>query len=167
MKKLFLVSALALFGAMNAQSGFKAGVHVGLPVGDAGDAYSFNIGVDASYMWPVADSFSAGVTTGYSAFLGKTVDIPFLGSYKYETLGLVPIAATAAYKFTPEFSLSADLGYGFTFGGGNSDGGFYYQPKVSYTLNEKHDISLGYQGVSKNGASLSSINLGYAYNFGK
>ena len=36
MKKLILVGAIALFGAVNAQTtgGFKLGAHVGLPTGE-------------------------------------------------------------------------------------------------------------------------------------
>ena len=42
MKKIFLMGAFALFGAMNAQStGFKLGAHVGLPTGDANTFYNF------------------------------------------------------------------------------------------------------------------------------
>ncbi|WP_124640501.1 MULTISPECIES: hypothetical protein [Amniculibacterium] len=162
MKKLLLLGAFALFGSMNAQSGFKLGAHVGLPVGDAGDVYSFTLGADASYMWPVADSFSAGITSGYSAWLGKTVNYGPV-SVKYDTMSMVPIAATGQYKIAENFSLAADLGYGFVFGsGGSSDGGFYYQPKAAYHIGNG-EVSLGYQGLSKNGSTISAINLGYSY----
>jgi len=46
---LFLTSALALFGLLNAQKtepGFRLGVNAGLPVGDFGKAYSFTAGAD-------------------------------------------------------------------------------------------------------------------------
>ena len=161
MKKLLMIGAIALMGTFaQAQTGFKLGAHVGLPTGDAGDWYSLNVGVDASYMFPVAETFNLGVTSGYTAFLGKDI-----AGYKVTTLNLVPLAGTAEYKFTPEFSILADLGYGFLFADGESDGGFYYQPKVAYTLQEKHELSLGYQGVSMDGFTYSSINLGYAYKF--
>ena len=68
MKKLFLVGAIALFGAVNAQSAgnFKLGAHIGLPVGDAADGYSFVAGADVAYMWPVAAEFNLGVASGYN-----------------------------------------------------------------------------------------------------
>lgn len=157
MKKLLLLGAFALFGSMNAQSGFKLGAHVGLPLGDAADVYSFTLGADAAYMWPVADNFSAGIATGYSAWLGKTV-----AGYKFDTLSMVPVAATASYRIAENFSLGADLGYGFLFASGSNDGGFYYQPKVAYTFGNG-EVSLGYQGVSKSGSSISALNLGYSY----
>lgn len=163
MKKLFLVGALALFGAMNAQTGhFNLGAHLGMPTGDVADATNFVLGVDAAYMFPVADKFELGITSGYSAFLGKKVD-----GYKVPTLSLIPVAASAAYKVSPEFSIGADLGYGFLSWDGESDGGFYYQPKLAYSFQDVHSVWLGYQGVSKNGVTFSSVNLGYTYTFGK
>lgn len=55
MKKLFLASALALFGVVNAQQGtFKAGVHTGLPVGYASESFNFNYGADAAYTFNIA-----------------------------------------------------------------------------------------------------------------
>lgn len=166
MRKLFLVGALALFAAVNAQQGFKLGAHVGLPVGDAADAFSLNIGADASYLFPVSAEFNMGIASGYSAWIGKTINVPGYGDVKVDTMSMVPLAASAQYRVSPEFSLGVDLGYGFLFGSGSSDGGFYYHPKAAYHFGPS-EVNLGYAGVSKNGSSLSSINLGYAYSFGK
>lgn len=155
MKKLILAAAIAVFGLSNAQ--FKLGAHVGLPVGDASNGSSFALGVDAAYMWPVASEFNLGIASGYSAWLGKN------GA---GTLSSVPVAVSAEYKFTPEFSLGVDLGYAFMFASGFSDGGFYYQPKVAYHFGPS-EVNLGYVGISKNGFTTSSVNVGYAYTFGK
>ncbi|WP_374446186.1 hypothetical protein [Epilithonimonas sp.] len=159
-----------MFGLSNAQSGFSLGAHVGLPTGDASDGYSFVLGVDGAYRWPVAAEFNLGLATGYSAWLGKTVKYDYgfgmSGEVKVETLSMVPLAASAQYMLTPQFSLGVDLGYGFLFASGESDGGFYYQPKAAYHFGPSQ-VNLAYAGVSKNGATISSINLGYAYTFGK
>lgn len=157
MRKLFLAGALALFGAMSAQTGFKLGVHAGLPVGDASSGTSAVLGVDAAYMFPVAAEFNLGIATGYSSWLGKN------GA---ESVSMVPIAAAAEYKLAPQFSLGVDLGYGLFFASGTSDGGFYYQPKAAYHFGPS-EVYVGYMGVSKNGGTISAINLGYAYSFGK
>ena len=151
---------------MNAQTGFKLGAHVGLPVGDAGDAYGLLVGADVSYMFPVAESINLGVASGYSSWIEKTIDAAGLGSFDVPSVSMVPIAAAAQYKISPMFSLGVDLGYGFLFGGGSSDGGFYFQPKAAYHFGLS-EVNLGYMGVSKNGSTISSINLGYAYSFGK
>lgn len=159
MKKLFLVSALALFGSVSAQSGFKLGANVGLPVGDAGDIYSFTAGADASYLWAVASDFNLGLATGFQSYFPKS---EFDGA---DNLGMIPVAASAQYRLTPEFSLGVDLGYAIITNEG-ADGGFYYAPKAAYHFGPS-EVNLSYRGISNNGANGGSVNLGYAYSFGK
>lgn len=165
MKKLMLVGALALFSTVSAQAGFKLGANVGLPMGDAADVTSFTVGVDGSYLWPVAADFNLGIASGYSMWIGKDVTIPAVGTIKGRNINLVPIAASGQYKLTPEFSLGLDIGYGIFFGDNVDDGGLYYAPKAAYHFGQS-EINLSYRGVSDEG-SASSINLGYAYSFGK
>lgn len=165
-----MVGAIALMGTFaQAQEGhFKLGAHVGLPVGDAGDAFSFNAGVDAAYVWTLNDKFDVGLTTGYSNYFGKTYTFNTgFGVIEIEgaDLGIVPVAATGQYNFDGGFNIGADLGYAFYVSDGADGGGFYYQPKIGYTFGEKSSAYLGYKGVSDNGSTLSSINLGYAYKF--
>jgi len=162
MKKLFLVGALALFGAMNAQSGFKLGANLGLPVGDLSTVYGFSIGADASYLWPVAADFNVGLASGFQTYFPKSE----YKDYGVKNVNLVPIAASGQYRFTPEFSLTVDLGYGFSFSDGESDGGFYYAPKAAYHFGPS-EVNLSYRGISADGGSSGSVNLGYAYSFGK
>ena len=156
MKKLILASAFALLGitSLNAQSsGYpKLGFHLGLPVGDAGDWYSFNVGVDAAYLWTVAPNFDLGLATGYSHYLVKSdYDDVIDGA------GLIPIAATAKYTVAPNFFLGADLGYGL-FTNEGAEGGFYFQPKIGYESGMT-EFYLAYKSVSNNG-SIGSINVG-------
>lgn len=170
MKKVLLVGAIALFGAANAQTGnFKLGAHVGLPVGDAADTHSVLLGADVAYMWPVAQSFNLGLASGYSIWIGKSVTNTFLGqtiTFDVPNVSMVPIAVAGQYKFTPQFSLGVDLGYAFLFTSDDSDGGFYYQPKVAYHFGPS-EVNLGYRGVSKDGSSVNAVTLGYAYTFTK
>ena len=166
MKKI-LMTALALFafGFANAQDdegGFKAGIHVGLPMGDAGDFYNLNVGVDLAYMFPVAEGFVAGVTTGYSYYSGKEFDYGF-GAEKFNG-AFIPVAATAQYSLSETFFLGLDLGYALYVGDGEGDGGLYYQPKVGYQM-EKIEVYLGYKGIAVEETSISSVNIGAAYKF--
>lgn len=160
MKKLFLVGAIALFGAVNAQTtgGFKLGAHIGLPTGDAADFLGLNAGVDLAYTWKVAPNFDLGITTGYSHYFVKSDYSDFIDGN-----GMIPVAATAQYNFGNGPFLGVDLGYAL-FTAEGSEGGFLYQPKIGYTFQAKHDLYLGYKGISNDG-TLSSINLGYAYKF--
>ena len=170
MKKLILsIAAVLTFGFANAQdAAFKAGIHAGLPIGDAGNVYSFNAGVDVAYMWAVSDEFKVGATTGYSYFAGKTIDtvIPFFGTIKTKVpaAGFIPVAGSAQYSVSENLFLGADLGYALYVGDANSDGGLYYQPKFGYQT-DKVELYLGYRGISVNGGSITSVALGFNYKF--
>jgi hypothetical protein len=169
MKKIIL-SAIAVmaFGFANAQDGhFKVGAHVGLPLGDIKDAASVNLGVDAAYLWNVADKFTAGVTTGYTRYLAKSQTYNFgMGEVelKADDAGFIPVAGTAQYSISDNLFVGADLGYAIYVGSGDgADGGFLYQPKFGYQ-NEKIELYAGYKGISNEG-TFSSINLGFNYKF--
>ncbi|MFY8111877.1 MAG: hypothetical protein ACOVKP_07710 [Flavobacterium sp.] len=162
MKKIML-TAIAVFGFafVNAQDGgFKLGAHVGLPTGDSKDVYSLNLGVDAVYTWKVAENFEAGVGTGYSHYLGKSVDLGIL-NFDFEDFSVIPVYGTAQYSLSKNFFLGLDLGYAVAVAPSGSEGGFLYQPKVGYSFG-KTELFLGYKGISNNG-TLSSLNLGVAF----
>ena len=156
MKKIILAAiAVCAFSFANAQNGgFKLGAHIGLPMGDFKDACSLNLGADVAYVWKVSDKFDAGVTTGYTTYLGKTIS-----GFKVPSAGFIPVAATAQYAIANNLFLGADLGYAIYAGSGSGDGGFLYQPKFGYKA-EKVEVYVGYKGISSNGATLSSVNLG-------
>jgi hypothetical protein len=168
MKKIIL-SAIAVmaFGFANAQDGhFKVGAHVGLPTGDAGDGFSVNLGVDAAYLWNVADKFSAGFTTGYTTYIAKSVHYDFgatEGDLKGPNAGFIPVAGTAQYSISDNLFVGGDLGYAIYAGSGSADGGFLYQPKFGYQ-NDKIELFAAYKGISNDG-TLSSINIGFNYKF--
>ena len=156
MKKLIMIAAMAVFGLSSAQEGFKLGAHIGVPVADAGDVSSFNLGLDAAYMWNVGSGFDLGIASGYSHFIGKSNN-----GYKGDDFGFIPIAASGKYRFSGSpVSLGLDLGYGISTKDG-IDGGLYYQPKVAYNFSQG-ELYLGYQGVS-NDFSVGSVNLGYNF----
>lgn len=153
MKKIILTTAaIFAFGFANAQSGaFKLGAHVGLPTGDIKDGSSVNLGADLAYTWSVAEGLDAGIATGYTAYLLKK-DIPG------DTPSFIPVAATAQFTLTNNWFIGADLGYAIGVSEGN-DGGFLYQPKFGYQM-EKAGLYVAYKGISADGGTFSSINLG-------
>jgi len=163
MKKL-LFAAIAVFGLSSAMAqDFNVGVNAGLPVGDVADGYTLNFGLDANYLFEVSEEFDAGVTVGYSHFLGDSIDFGGLGSLDVEDAGFVPIAAAARFNASEEFTIGADLGYALGVSPDGNDGGFYYAPKVQYGVSEALDIVLAYKGISVDGGTFSSINLGVEF----
>jgi hypothetical protein len=157
MRKLFIAAfAVLSFGLANAQeSGFKAGAHVGLPIGTSGDLSSLTFGVDLAYMHSVSDDFQVGGTAGYTMFMGK--DIPFIGKLNY---GFALIGAAATYKVADSFFVGLDLGYAI--GVSEVSGGdLYYHPKVGYAA-ESFEVTAGYRGI---GSGFSAPIVGFAYKF--
>lgn len=165
MKKL-LLSAIAVcaFGITSAQEGgFKAGVNVGMPMGDIKDGYSLAIGVDVAYMWSISDEFQVGATVGYSTYMAKEYD--FMGvKIKPDNAAFLPIAATGQYAFTENIFVGADLGYALGMAPSGMDGGMLYQPKVGYQT-ETFEVYAGYKGISVTGGTFSSIGVGFNYKF--
>lgn len=163
MRKLFLAGAFALLGAVSVSaqaSGYpKLGFHVGLLTGDAADVYSFNAGADVAYLWNMGSGFDLGLTSGYSHYFVKSDYSDYV-----DGSGVIPIAATAKYTVAPNFFLGADLGYALDTAK-DSDGGFYYQPKVGYESGNT-EFYLAYKGISNNG-SIGSVNVGVAFKLGQ
>ena len=171
MKKIILtLAAIFAISFANAQEGkFKAGVILGLPMGDVKDLYSFTVGLDVAYMWSISDEFKAGVTTGYATYLGKTVDYFDFDTFetysaKAESAGFIPVAATAQYSLSESFFVGADLGYAIAIAPSGADSGLLYQPKVGYQA-EKFEVYAGYKGIAVTGGTFTSVNLGFNYKF--
>lgn len=166
MKKILFSIALVVAGLVNvnAQQGhFKIGAHVGIPTGNLSDTYGFNLGADIAYLWKINNIIELGATTGISNYFGK--DITFYGyEIEIEDEQIIPLAATAKFNVANNFFIGTDLGYAFFLGEGDSTGSFYYQPKVGYDFN-KSELYLSYKGMSQDGYTIGSVNLGYAYNF--
>ncbi|AXP82003.1 hypothetical protein CJ739_2938 [Mariniflexile rhizosphaerae] len=157
MKKLFLLPLFAILSiaTVNAQE-FNAGLNVGLPLGDIEDAYTLNIGVEANYLWNVSEGFDAGLSAGYSHYLGDS-------DLGVDDAGFLPIAAAGRFNLSEDFTIGADLGYAIGISPSGNDGGFYYAPKVQYGVSESLDIVLAYKGVSVDGGTFSSVNLGIEF----
>ena len=167
MKKVLLTAAFAVAGlvGVSAQtSGVEGTVHVGIPVGDAADYSSFNVGVDLAYLHPITTNFKLGGKVGYDHFIADS-NFKDLGG---EDFGFIPLAATAKYEFSNNLFVGADLGYAFSTKDG-LDGGLFWQPKIGYS-GASFDVYAGYKGISVDNNQYSNFNadavsLGFAYKF--
>ena len=155
-----MVSGLGL----QAQEGFRAGINLAIPTGDASDVSGFSIGLDATYLWNVGESFDVGVAAGFTNAFGKEIEVAGFGSFEVDDVQFLPIAAAARYHVTDKFRVGGDIGYAIGISDGN-DGGFYYRPMVGYGLNEKMELNLSYTGISLDGGNWSTIGQGFMYAF--
>jgi len=159
MKKSLIIAAIAVFGFTSVQAqegGFNVGVNFGLPLGDIDEVSSFNAGLDVSYMFDVVDSFQAGPSVGYSHFFLKSEF-----SDLFDDIQFLPVSASARFFASEDLFFGANLGYAVGINDGN-DGGFYYRPNIGYSLGSVNLI-LSYQGISDDGFTASSINLGVEF----
>jgi len=165
MKKVLFIAFLMVSGlALQAQEGFRAGINLAIPTGDASDVSGFSIGLDVNYLWSVSDSFDAGLAAGFTNAFGKEIEVPGFGSFEVDDVQFLPIAAAGRFHATDKFRVGVDLGYAIGISDGN-DGGFYYRPMVGYGLNEKMELNLSYTGISLDGGTWSTTGLGLMYSF--
>jgi len=166
MKQLiFLFALLTTTFTLQAQEGLKLGFHAGIPVSDTDEVSNFFAGIDGSYLFSVAESFYVGPTTGYSNFFGKTITSGTI-ELEVEDFGLVPIALTGVYTQGDEsFIAGGDFGYGFLTNTTGSDGGFYYNPFIGYDFGGAEG-TIGYEGLSVDGATFAGVYLGIAFSPG-
>ena len=149
--------------ALQAQEGFNLGINFGFPTGDASDVSSFSLGIDANYLWNVAESIDVGVATGFTNAFGKKIDLGEFGEVTIDDVQFLPIAAAGRYHITDRFRAGADLGYAVGISDGN-DGGFYYRPIVAYGITEKIEANFSYTGISLDGGTWSTFVLGFMVN---
>ena len=166
---LLIVAILFLAPAVNAQvnQDIKLGISGGLPLGDIDDYYSFNLSVDAAYLFEVADMVYVGPLVGYSHHFAKE----YMG-VKGDDIQHLPIAASGRINFGLENAMffGADLGYAVGISDG-LDGGIYYRPKVGYDfgrvsailsytgIQEKYDMGL----LGSDKLTMNSLNLGLEF----
>lgn len=162
MKKfLCLIIFLAVgFTSSYAQGDLRLGINAGIPVGDASDISNFNVGADIAYLMGFGETFQLGPMVGYNHFFGDEIDLGGGSSMEVDDISFLPIAATARFGLAG-LELGADLGYALGLSDGN-DGGFYYKPKVGFSL---FGIGLigSYTGISVDGGTFSSVNLGMEF----
>ncbi len=164
MKKIILLLALTVLGFSSVYSqGIKLGVNAGVPVGDVSDWTTFQLGADIAYLFPASDLFSVGGLIGYSRyFIDDDVLSPgTMGDV--EDFSFLPIAATARFGFENSLFVAGDLGYAVGISEG-FDGGFFYRPKVGYSLGPLAIIA-SFSGISVDGGDVSSVNLGVEFGF--
>jgi hypothetical protein len=112
-------------------SWLKAGVELGVPVGDIANFTSFAPGVVLSGQFMETNHFGLGITSGYTQFVGKNGADGF---------GVIPVGAMLRYYCHPEgFFAGIDLGYSFLTEG--PSGGFYIKPQAGY-----HNYSWNFYG---------------------
>lgn len=165
MKNLFLIIGLIGLSPIFAQeteieitpenSWLKAGLTAGVPVGDASDFASFNLGADVRAQYLFNPNFAIGLASGYTHYFAKD---------NLDDFGIVPVAGYLRYYFTPSgLFFGSDIGYGFLTNVENDKGGLYVNPQIGYH-NEDWNIYAFYQNTFAEEVNLRSAGVGVTYN---
>jgi hypothetical protein len=168
MKKCFLpLLLLVLITTANAQDDkktasdfrFAGGINLALPTGDFNETHSFGLGVELQPEYNLSSMFSIYGSIGYTNFFGKKFE-----GEKFDNVGLIPILAGVRVYPASQFFAGAKFGLGILTGSGNSESAFDYQPQIGYN-SDAFQLALGYNGLSKNGETLSNLVLIFLYKF--
>jgi len=164
MKKALLLFAAGLFfvGVSNAQyerpigSEFSVGITGALPVGNLSDGYSFGLGGDLKYAYNFDEVIAATVSAGYNNFFVKS-------KYKdyFDNGGAIPLKAGVRFSMG---GLYAEPQLGVTVGTEKGDGSaFTYAGQVGVMATQNLDLSVRYEGWSKNDVKNGFVGLRVAY----
>lgn len=178
MKKLLLLTAIAgVFSFSNvkaqdaAMSGPKLGIgaEFGFPMGDFGDVYKFGVGGSLTYQHPIASKLNLTGSAGYLSFTGKDVELPGIGTVKFDAAKYIPVKAGLRYFLAENIYVGGELGASFS----TADEGktaFAWAPGigVEFPVADKSTIELGgrYEGWSYDGGTNAFVGLRLAWNFG-
>src|SRR5690606_24242605 len=162
---LVMVSTSAVYAQQRAteinpkNSWIKAGINVGLPIGNLADQSSFALGADIKGQLMSTPNWGLGLASGYTHYFPKD---------EQENFGSVPIGVFARYYPASQgFFVGADAGYSFQTGSDlNGNGGMYARPQVGYH-NRLWNIFGFYNGIfrkDENGGNLQQVGIGTTFN---
>ncbi len=145
----------------------RVGLRASIPISEFGTLYSFGIGGELHAEYGFNDKLSGIVTTGYSSFLGKSLDLGF-GSVKLPAFGFIPALAGVRFYASDMFFIGGQVGYGLYSAEGESEGGLNYQPQIGINL-EKFQLSLNYNSTKFKDAdeNFNHIGLTAVYKIGE
>jgi hypothetical protein len=137
------------------------GAEVGVPVGDLNTSQNTGLGGSLKAIFPL---FQGGALTLSGGYLGFSRD----ESTIFPALNFMPFKAGLRYNLSPGgVYLEPQLGY-TSISSKNSNnsntGGFTYAAALG-TMLQAIDLSIRYEGVSRNGTTLPFIGIRGAYNF--
>ncbi len=142
---------------------FSVGPEFGFAASDFSKTHSVGIGATAQLDGRISQYTHITLTTGYISYAGKSAG----AGVKFKAAGIIPLKGGIKYFFTDAFYAASQIGVGFF--SNNLGSAFAYTPMLGYEFAIKSekamDVSLKYDGYSKNGSSLGSIGLRLAFRF--
>lgn len=167
MKKKLCVLILFLFGisfGVNGQQKIKVDLYGGVATTDD---FTFNIGIDAYYMFQLNETINLGLYAGYSHFYSDFLGVLEVFGADLKDFSFMPIASSLQFVFWDHVLCATDAGYAIGLGGDQNDGGFYYQGKLGWTM-PKFEAFVYYKAIEHEvKAASAGIGIAYVFNLKK
>lgn len=162
---LSLIALTQMAISQNKKNTMGYGVQGGLMVGESNNNYSANIGTEAVYLRQISNRFYMGANVGITHYFGKEVfDTTNNVTLEIDNAVFIPIGLSLRLSPFKNIIAGPDIDYAFDVGNG-SGGGFYLSPRISYLINGKIPIAIGYRSISVDGTNLGSLQFGFGYSF--
>lgn len=175
MKKIINVGLFAMATFICSQSiaqvssagrpSLSIGAEVGMPTGDFNASHDIGLGGSLKALFPLFDGGALTLSGGYISFSGDEIGNT---GVKRQALNFLPFKAGLRYNLTPGgVYLEPQLGY-TSINTSNSNtsatGGFTYAANLGVML-QAIDLSVRYEGVSRDGFTWPYLGLRAGYNF--
>lgn len=162
MKKVFLFALFIMF-SITAQSQFKIGPNLTVPLGDNSSLYTIGAGADAYYMFDDEISiFDFGIGLGYMKYFGDDQKVEDV-IVSVDNFQMIPITAAARISFLDIIYFGPDLGYVFILND-ERKGAFFFRGNAGIEIAKKVKLNGFYSAFSKDN-TFASLGLGILFEF--
>lgn len=148
------------------RTSLSLGAEVGIPAGDFNKTAKIGLGGSLKAIFPLFEGGALTLSGGYISFSGDEYKIGNT-NFKHAATNLLPFKAGLRYNLSPGgVYLEPQLGYtSISYkGGASGTGGFTYAANLGVLL-QAIDLSIRYEGVSRENLKLPYLGLRGAYNF--
>ncbi|MEO6583330.1 MAG: outer membrane beta-barrel protein [Ferruginibacter sp.] len=159
MKKLIIISLITVISLQSfAQDGGNQGFRIGggltvaIPASKNLKAYSVGVGLDLLAQYGITSQFALTGDVGYTTIFAKNKD--------NDAFNVIPIRGGIRFYPSDKFYLGGKAGVGILTGNGSSSSGFAYAVGGGFKMDDKLDIGLNYESVTK-----KILNTNYSFGY--
>lgn len=175
-RRILFFSLAVLFGIQSQMAqnrNFDAALSVGLPVGDSRIVIKTNYVAELAYVFKIADRVAVGPKVGYSYMTGE--EVSFIDTFDdAPDQNYILASVTGWVKLINDFSVGADIGYGFEVNSNNTQpqvfglptentSGFYYSPRINYHFTKRVALNVAYRSIVLESLSWDSVTAGLVF----
>ncbi len=156
---LLLLATICATASAQTEGRTSIGIDAGIPVGAAGDAFSFAIGGSIKTENPVNETTFLTLSFGYTSLSAKQTLTG--ANIKPPAATYTPLKLGLKYRLVAELYAEAQTGAAFEIRGRRTVR-FIYAPGLVYNINN-FDLGVRYEGWAGSGGTISQVMLRLGY----